>query len=208
MAKKKERISVNAFEQAVKDNYENETTISWRGIDIIVRRTLPLNDVIAFTQIVAKNCFESESKEYIPEVRDFLFKRNIIDFYTNLTLPTNIGKSYELIYCSDIIDTLTTAINQAQLAELDAAIDKKIRNIADARTEAILKEIEQAYGALEQVQGQMESIVGDINANDLSKLTQFLANGNIDEEKLVKAYMSIKHSEEEQTEPDRNPDDK
>ena len=56
MAKNK-KISINAFENIVKEKFPNTFTANWNGLDITFTYTIGLEDVLAIVEEVSDNCF-------------------------------------------------------------------------------------------------------------------------------------------------------
>ena len=202
MAKKQERISINNFEKIVKDTYTPTEVIDWHGTSVTVKKTLSLEDIMSFCHIMADGCFSDDGK-YIASVKDFLFKRAMISFYTNIAIPKNIEKAYELIYCSDIIESIIPAINAVQFNELKSAVENQIKYETELKANMLYGQIEKMYEGLDQIESQLASVFENIKKEDISKFAESLLNGKLDEEKLVKAYIentktdnsSINHTE-------------
>lgn len=192
MAKTK-KISITALDKVVKETYTPLTTIQWNELDVQIKRSLSFVEMMEFVESVTKTCFTSETDTYIPEAKDFAVKSNIVDRYTNLSLPNNLEHRYEIIYHTDIIETVLGYVNPQQFNEMMAAIDAKIKNRAQLNIEQVNKHISDLYSALDNLQTQMEQLFGNIDNNEMSAMMKALANGNIDEHKLVDAYLSHTH---------------
>lgn len=191
MAKTK-KISVNAFEKAVDSIYEPTTNVEWNGLTLVIKRHLNLAEVVKFVDVCVKACFNPDDTSYAPEAKDLAIRGCIVAFYTNVTLPDNIVKQYELIYHSRILDVVMPNIDQIQLDAIIKAIDDKVEHLASANIEFVDKQINDLLGALDGVQKQMSDIFGGIDAEDIKSIIGALTSGVIDEEKLVKAYMDSK----------------
>lgn len=193
--KKANRISVNAFENAVKNTYEPTTTVVWEGLEITVKRSLSLEEIIQFTNTVADSCFSSTDNRFMPEVYDFLLRQCIIDMYTNITLPSKTETCYELLCNSDVVEAVLDVINTRQYLEMCRAIDKKIDNLAEANVGLLKKQFNDLYSAYSSVNEGLTKLLADINPSDIAKITEAITNGRIDEEKIVKAYISGKDND-------------
>lgn len=83
-----------------------------------------------------------------------------------------------------------------QLNELTDAISEKVDNMARANIENINKQMNDVYNAFNELQNHFGQILSGVNAEDVSKLVQSIAEGKIDEDKIVQAYLSQNKSEQ------------
>lgn len=195
--KKTKKVSVNEFEKSIMDSYIPSESVTWNGIEINIKKTLSLKEVMTFVGGVTNSCFTTEENIYTPEVKDFAIKYCIIEMYTNITLPANTEKKYDLIYRSDIIPTVLKHINNEQYCEIIRAIDSKIGSIVQANTEAIRKQLNEMHTALESLNSLQEkasNMFSGISSEDITNLiktvTTLGGDGKLDENKLVQAYLS------------------
>lgn len=192
MADKIKRISVNAFENAVESAYEPIVNVEWNGLTLVIKRHLNLAEMAKFVDVCVKACFNPDDASYSPEAKDLAIRSCIVALYTNVTLPKNIAKQYELIYHSMILDTISVNVDQIQLNAIIRAIDDKVEHLASANIEMVNKQMNDLYGALDGVQKQMSEMFNGVNADDIKNIVGALTDGGLDEEKLVKAYMANK----------------
>lgn len=80
------KISVAAFDKIMRNSCSTVETIEWNGVEITLRKTLPLKDVISFVNLVAKSCFDYATNAYLPEVKVFAIKCCILEMYANFSL--------------------------------------------------------------------------------------------------------------------------
>lgn len=189
MAKIK-KISINAIDKVVKTLHTPSTEVEWNGLNVIIKHTLTFKETLEFVDSVTKTCFTASTNTYMPEAKEFAIKSNILEKYTNFTLPNNLEHRYEMIYCTDIIDVVLKNINIAQYTEMIKAIDDKIKNIAQANIEYMNKQLSDLYNAFENLQKHTESIFEGISPDDITSLMKTLTDGSLNESKLVSAYIS------------------
>ena len=192
---KTKRISASAFEKVMRGTYSSFKTIEWNGIEVTIKPTLSFKDVLSFVDNVVKSCFSAGDGSYIPEVKDFVTKCCILEMYANFALPTNVERKYDLIYCTDAIDVVVANINTIQLQEIIDAIDAKIDNIAQANIEAVNKQMNELYSALNNLQEQMTGIFAGVGTEEISKLIGAITGDTFDETKLVQAYIDKKNAD-------------
>lgn len=194
MAKTK-KISINAFDKIVKDTYTPTTTVEWHGQEIIVKRNLSFKEMMEFVDSVTKTCFTLSTNTYMPEVKDFAVKSNILEKYANFALPNNLEHRYELIYSSDAVETVLNCVSHQQFNEIMASIDAKINNLAQSNIEAMNKQMNELYTAFANLQSQMEGLFSGVKTDDFSALISAFGNGGLNEDKLVEAYLAKTKSE-------------
>lgn len=194
MAKTK-KISINAFDKIVKDTYTPTTTIEWHGQEIIVKRNLSFKEMMEFVDSVTKTCFTLSTNTYMPEVKDFAVKSNILEKYANFALPNNLEHRYELIYSSDAVETVLNCVSHQQFNEIMASIDAKINNLAQSNIEAMNKQMNELYTAFANLQSQMEGLFSGVKTDDFNALISAFGNGGLNEDKLVEAYLAKTKSE-------------
>lgn len=199
MAKNTKRISINELDKAIAESQtnreDNVITESWFGIDVTITRSIGLKSMMEFVDEVVDGCF-SKDGEFIPEVIDFLIKNSLITRYTNITLPSNIERKYEIIYNTTLIEFLFNHINLEQYKEIYTSIATKIDYMCDNNTAANQKKIDELISAFENLNNQMVNMFSDISSNDVAKLIGAVGSGKFDENKIVEAYINQKSKPE------------
>lgn len=195
MAKTNKRISINSFDKAAKEVVQNTSVQEWRGIELEITHSLGLTDVLEFANDVTMSCF-GETGNYIPEVMDFAIKSNILTRYSNLTMPANLEHRYDLIYQTDIVETVCRHINMEQLHEVVASINRKIDYLCSANVSTIQQKLTELVSAFENMQKQTAGAFANVSNDDIHKLLNAISNGNLSEDKIVEAYMKQMKSAE------------
>lgn len=189
MANKK-RVSVNTID-AAKDK-ETAKIIDWDGLEITVTNTIGFGDMVKFVNETVNSCF-SKDGSYNPEAKDFAFRLNIIEKYTDIRLPDNVEAQYWFVYGTGIVDKIIGLINPVQIDSIMKAVEEKASNRAHANIEAIMKRLEEVSAAFDGMQAQLaeqlKAALGGIDPDDLSKLAASMTDGELDEDKIVKAYL-------------------
>lgn len=196
MAKVK-KITINDFEKVMKETYTPTETFDWNGVEVTVKKTLSLKEALEFVDSVVKSCFTEDTNTYMPEIKDFAIKTCILEKYANFTMPSNIEYQYALIYSTDAVERVLSYVNTQQFNEICRAISDKIDNIAQANIEAINKQMNELYNAFSDLQTHLGGLFNGINNDDIRAVAGAIANGTLDEEKLVKAYIENKDSDQE-----------
>lgn len=185
----KKKISINAFENVMKERYIPVETINWHGLEITVTKTLSFKDMMEFADAVSKLCFTADTHAYIPEVKDFAIRKLVLEKYANFTMPQNISNQYALIYQTDAFEAVLDVINLKQYNELINGIDKKLDILAKANIEAINKQMSELYGTIENLTENLSSIFSGVESADMDNILKAFSNGGMTEEKIVQAYL-------------------
>lgn len=191
MAKTEKKVSIALFDKIAKEHFDNSTTIQWHDAEVKVKRSLPLMEVLAFVDDVVGSCFH-EQYGYMPEVRDFVIKTNILSRYANFSLPDNLEHRYQMVYFTDAVDAVCEVINTTQLQEIVDAINEKIQFNCNTRTAEIQKRIEKVVETIEDMSRQTEALFSGLTKDDMQTLMSSIAESGLDEQKIVKAYMEQK----------------
>lgn len=191
MAKKKiQKISVNAMDEIMK-RFDTVETIEWNGLQVVIKKNLSLEEMMNFANSVVKSCFDQASGAYMPEVKDFAIRANVLDMYTNFTLPKDLDKQYDMVIRSGAVEMVLNYINYAQFNELVKAIDSKLQNTADANIQAFITKLDNVTTAFSDMQTEMEKMFSGVDTEDIGKLVGAIANGNNTEEGIVKSYLEL-----------------
>ena len=189
MAKKKiKRISVNAMDEILKD-YENTETIQWNGIEVVITKNLSLEEMMAFADSVVKSCFDQASGTYMPEIKDFAIRSNIMERYANFTLPSKVERQYDVVIRSGVVEEILRHNNFSQFDELLKAIDAKLQNAADANVQMVFRKFDDVVTSFEGLQDKVGALFAGVDQADIGKLMSAISENGVSEEKVVKAYI-------------------
>lgn len=184
------KVSVNAFEKAMKDNYTPSSEIEWNGVTITVKRNLSFGEMMEFVESVVQLCFANETDRYIPEVKDFAIKTLILEKYANINMPQNIEKRYEFVYFTDVVQAILSKVDRIQFNEIVQAIDTKLEYISNANIEAVNRQVAALYDTLQALESQFSEMFSGLDSDSVTKLVNAITDNQLDEEKLMKAYFA------------------
>lgn len=189
MAKNDKRISITAFDKIAKEQAVSDAVFDWHGVELVVKHTLGLTDMMEFVHDAAESCF-SESGAFVPEVMDFAIKSNILSRYARFTLPDNLEHRYALIYETDAVDVVCEHINERQFQEIVASIKRRVNYVCESKVTLIQQKAEEMFTAFERLQEQSENMFDNVSKEDIQKLLGAVANGSFNEDAIVKAYLA------------------
>jgi hypothetical protein len=98
-------------------------TVMWHGIAVTVRPMLPLAEVTQFVNSVMDSCYDKGRDMFVPDMKDFAFRVNVVSRYACVELPPSIEEQYAILYNTDIFDTIMSHINQPQIESIKDAIN-------------------------------------------------------------------------------------
>lgn len=199
MAKTEKKVSIALFDKIAKEHFQNEATIQWHEAEVRVKRTLSLKEMLSFVDEVVGSCFHDELG-YMPEVKDFAIKSNILTRYANFSVPDNLEHRYQMVYGTDAVDAVCAVIDTTQLQEIVNSINSKIRFLCDSKATMIQERINDVLNTMEEMRDNTKSIFDGITQDDLKNLMGAITSNGMDEQKLVQAYIEQAKSKDEQAE--------
>lgn len=189
--KKGSRISVNTLESTAIANVMQIPFDSCPGVEIEVKTTLSLQEMLQFVEDVVSSCVDKATGKYIPEIKMFSVKIGLLTMYANFNLPSNVGKQYELIYNTSAISQVLGVINPVQYDEILAAIDSRIEHELALMNSAVSSKVNELTHQMNDAAQKIESAFSGVTADEINALMKNIsAMDNIDEEKLAKAVLS------------------
>ena len=187
MAKVK-KISINAFESVVKENFENTVTKEWFGIPVTITKTISFEEVVNFVAEVADNCFLSDGR-YIPEAMQALIDCGVVRHYTNINLPANLSSAYDLVMRSGIIDFIMPEINSNQYNDIIIAIRDKIEYACDTNVTEFRNSLSDMMASMIDLQDRTRELFGKISPDEIQTLLAAFGDDKDVENKVVDAYI-------------------
>lgn len=191
MAKVK-KISINAFEKTIKENFENTVTKDWFGIPVTITKTISFEEVVSFVAEVADNCFLDDGR-YIPEAMQALIDCGVVRHYTNISLPANLSSAYELVMQSGIIDFIMSEINYSQYNNILLAIRDKVEYACESNTAEFNKAIEKMTVSMNEIQEATKDLFSKISPDDVQKIMGVYGDERSIEERVVEQYIKQNH---------------
>lgn len=193
MSEQIEKISVDAFERQVEANRPNNiSTFMWGDVEVSVKRRLPFADVLEFVDNVVKTCFTQKDLTYLPEVKNFTIKSNVLTMYANFTMPSNVEYQYELIYDSNIVSEVITYIDREQFDEILAAIDDKIDAEIQIGASMLKAQVSKLITSISDLESRFSDIFSGIGEKEMADMISAITDGKFDADKLISVYFDKK----------------
>lgn len=192
---KTKRISVNAMDEIMR-GIDNTSVVEWNGIEVTIKKTLPMDDMLNFVDSVVQSCFDAQTGEYRPEAKDFAIRVNIMTRYANFSLPErNVEKQYDIVTRSGAVEMILEHIDARQYFELIQAINDKTNHKASANIQVLTLKFNDVVTEFENLQRKMDSMFAGVSSDDIKNIANSFANGGFSEEKLVKAVVESRGAE-------------
>lgn len=196
MAEKIKKISISEFENALEANKENKCVIEWNGIEVTCKKRLSLTEMMSFINGVVESCFFDDGS-YHPEIKQFAILSSFVEFYTNIRMPEDIDRRYDLLIRANVKDTLCAKLREEAGAEyftqyhdiLDS-IDALLEYRANESINKLVAEIQGITDKYTEIIDSINDIFKDVSPEDIEKLINATVDNQIDEEKLMQAYMN------------------
>ena len=201
MAKKEKKVPVSKLAEAMNREEVSIPLDGVEGVNIVVQRVIPLQEVMQFVVDVVASCVDEAEGKYMPEVLPFAIKAHVLTSYTNLSLPTDVKKQYDLVYNTKVVDQVVGKIDQVQYLEILDAINSRIKYATRKMSNAMVDRINEMLVHMKAFADNTEKMFSGVNGEDLASLMQNLArSGGLDEGKLVDAVFAAQKSEGKGTE--------
>lgn len=183
------RVSVEQINEIMEERFPKVVVEEWYGVEVEITRTLDMRSVVVLVDKAVGSCFMDDG-EYVPELLDYVMKCALVSLYTNIELPDDEAERYEFIYGTDIIDFIYGLINRSQYNVVLDAIQKKIALKNKRDVSWAERDINKVADAFDRLREEIEGMFEGVSAEDVEKLASIMAeHGEIDEEKIMKAYM-------------------
>lgn len=192
--KKTNKVSVATIEKVMKERFTEEPkTFDWYGVEIEYKENIPMEYAVTFVNNVVDTCFDKDGN-YIPEFKDFLIRSFTVQMYSNVRLPQDLKKQYDILYNSDLYNVLIQHVDIVQYDTLLMAIDEKLeyRRNADVMTMRMT-----LNNLIAQFQNFGEQL-NQVEIEDVRNIAEAINGVDLDEEKFVDAILNRKPDSEEQ----------
>ena len=197
------KIAYSEMEDMVNKVFNAEfTQLLPNNVECIVKNNLSLREMMTFVNDVVSSCFSIDTDEYLPEIKEFSIGCSMIEGYTNIELPEELSKKYELVY-SGVIQCIIEHIDKDQFKSMLRAIDQKIKYKIQTDSSALHNKMNKIVDELEEMSKNFEKIFGSIDSDTINKIATSIVNGDFDMDKLVSSYVGVKHTEDKQSDPEK-----
>ena len=133
----------------------------------------------------------------MPAAQDFAVRINLIEKYTNVSLPSDIKIQYALLYNTDLVDRVMEKIDSVQFDVVTGSIERGVRYRASSNIDGMKQKLNDIYATVMQIIENFDTkfgeIFGSISAEDMKLIMKGISeSGGLDERKIVDAYLASK----------------
>lgn len=196
MAKKNDikKISITQFENYA-NTFEEFTEVHLNEeLNMVVRKVLPFVEAKAFVNTVVDTCFNDDG-EYLPELKRVAIYICTVSLYSNIRIPLDKAKAYYLILKTGIYEKILPYIDMEQYTDIENAISAKIRHRCSIDIQNAKKRFDEAIDVLNNAGEMMTNLFSGVNEEDLKLLVDNMDKFELDEGKIVDAFMDRKLKE-------------
>lgn len=179
MDKKTKNVSISQIDKVMKETYKDIVLVEWCDIDLEVKKSLAFDDMLQFVHDVVKTCTEQEHGGYMPELKEFAIRMNIVEMYSNVRLPSNLNHKYHILTNSGIVETILDHINTEQFNCMREAIDSKLEAVVATNVNAVQKQLSDITVAFEQMQRNMENAMSGLDMSVLERFVESASDDNV-----------------------------
>lgn len=179
------KTDIEELLNAVEVNRVDCVDIEWHGVNIQVRPLIGCEQMIDFVRSVSNACFDPETLNYNPELRDFMIRLGVIIFYTNISMPDDFVTEYELVYGTNLFDEIISHIDTDQYASICNAISDRIEHRSKSFAEDMRKQLMSVNDAMSSLTDAVSTITDGFSSDDAAKLMGAITNGSFDTEKFA-----------------------
>lgn len=112
---KEKKINPNKFAGFINEHKMESATLTYtnneESFEVTVKPRLDATEMAIMVNSVVREVFDPVDNSYNPEIYDLCLRKAVIEAYTNVIVPENLDKAYELIYGADLFEHIT--INEA-----------------------------------------------------------------------------------------------
>ena len=197
MAKKTNRVSINALERVCKettsDIMQRTFSIGDETITYEVKFRLTLEESMRFIEDVVKEAVMPNDGMIVPLAQSYIIGKNILVYYANFTMPSDESKAYELVLgANGIIGDIIGCIDNAQYQMLLAGVRDRVNFETQKMLSVQEQRVNTLVGEISRFAEQMDSVFGNISgeqmAGFISSMSK-LSDTQISTEELAKAFV-------------------
>lgn len=192
------KIAIKAWREVV--NKPAESEVDFHGLKLTIKHRLSLEEMVRFVNECVTPCFDNDDHKFDAEIKDFVLKSNIVEYYTNLTLPENMSDRYDMLYKlwenSKFCELLYGNINRDQYERMLEAIDSKIDEENYMNELLFSNRMAKIANSIETLINSIGAAMSSVNEDDVAKLIKKLKDDGFDEEKLVEAVLEHEAKED------------
>lgn len=191
MAKAKAKgITISNWEKMIVDKDEKYIIENDGGkFEITISPTISWDQASEMVDYVTRIVFNDDTGDYHPEVKDALFRAQVLEKYAHFNIPKSFDKIYHLVYSTDVYEHVLQLVNTNQLETLKEAIDDTLDYRLGILAGGVQAEIQKVSESFKTFNDNASEMFSNLDGVDIGSFMKSIADmsENLDEEKLVSA---------------------
>lgn len=184
-------ISINQLESMMTENVVVVPYCEGSDINIVIKKCISLPEMCSFVENVVESCFSDDGK-YMPYIKDFAIRVNVMTIFANFRLPKSVEKQYDLAYQTEAYYAVLNHIDLVQFDQICYSIDDAIAHRRNMEIASATNEVAKAAQTLSNLNDQFADVMGGLTNHDMEQLLDKMSGMTLDEDKLVSAIMRAK----------------
>lgn len=135
-------------------------------IELTVTRMLDMEHSVAFVNEIVNSCIDPMTGNYNPEVFEFVMRVTTLMFYAGIQQPNDVDKAYNVVFNTDIYNTIMGHIDVPAYADLIDAAKKRIEYMRDIY---VAERASIAHTLLERIDkmiGDSDALMDELNGEE------------------------------------------
>lgn len=188
------KITVSAL-QEVYNSMAKEAVVDWNGLELHVKKVLSFEEAIDVVNDVVDACY-TEGGEFLPVAMEFALDVRLVEACTNVTLPKDAKKLYEIMYATGLGRAVRNLMNSDQIDDIYNACVDRIEYLNAQSHMEVQAQMKKMSDLADSLMGYTSNLVESMQDGSLSKLLDFAdrMDGKTTDEAAVDAY--LRRSEE------------
>ena len=168
MAKKEKKVPVSKLTGTINKETATIPLDGAEGVDIVVQKTISLQEMMQFVVDVVASCVDEAAGTYRPEVLPFAIKAHVLESYTNLSLPTDAKKQYDLVYNTKVVEQVVEQIDPVQYYEILDAVSSRVAYATRKMGNLATEKVNELLVRMEAFADNAEQMFAGLDGEDLS----------------------------------------
>lgn len=186
-------ITAEECMDVMKEYFHNFVSVDWYGKKLEIMKVIPYPVMLNSVRHIVAASFD-EDGNYDAAAFEIALMGCIVSAYTNVYVPANVDEANWLLYGSDLVDIVYKTADADQLMDIRVAAESEIEHLLNTNAKMVNAAAEKIVTAVNEFSGAFSGLFDGVSQEDITNLMSAFANGSIDEEKIMNAY--IKHKEQ------------
>ena len=156
MAKKNGKVSINKIESLV--NKWTSDVVLYDDVVVTVRKNISFTEQVKMIDDIVHIVTDGE---YMAASYDYALRKNVVLYFTNITLPDNVDRAFDILFCTDIYDKIIDHIDREQLMSIESAALEQISYVNDTQKSYLMQRIDDLAMNVSRIIDELEPILTD-----------------------------------------------